>query len=130
MAHPNEDLIRRGFDAYARGELQAALAEFFSPDVVWHTPGRGPLAGDHAGTQEVAALLTLVAELSGGTHQIEIHDVLANDDHVVVMHAARGQRGDKQLDVDALHLFRIRDGKVAEAWTVHHDLYAWDDFWS
>lgn len=43
---------------------------------------------------------------------------------------ARGERGGKKLDLNALHLFHVRDGKVTEVWTVYHDLYAWDDFWS
>jgi len=130
MTHPNEDLVRRGFEAYARGELQGSLADFLSPDVVWHAPGRGPLAGDHAGLEAVAAYVARVVGLSGRTHRMEVHDVLANDDHVVVLHSARAERGGKQMDLNALHLFHLRDGKVTEVWTVHHDLYAWDDFWS
>jgi len=42
MTHPNEDLIRRGFEAYGRGDIQALMTEFFSPDIIWHMPGRGP----------------------------------------------------------------------------------------
>lgn len=45
----------------------------------------------------------------------------------------RGIRQPGALDSragNALHLFHVRDGKVTEAWTVHHDLYAFDDFWS
>ncbi len=130
MAHPNEDLVRRGFEAYARGDLTAQLADLMSPDVVWHIPGRGPLAGNHAGLDAVAAHFARTARLSGGTHRVEIQDMLANDDHVVVLHSARAERGDKKLDLNVVHLFRVRDGKVTEAWTVQHDLYAWDDFWS
>ena len=130
MAHPNEDLVRRGFDAYSRGDFQALLTEFLSPDVVWHVPGRGPLAGDHAGLEAVGAHFGRVAELSGSTHRVEVHDVVGNDSHVVVLHAARAERNGKRLDLNALHLFHVRDGKVIEAWTVHHDLYAWDGFWA
>ncbi|HEY1918127.1 MAG TPA: nuclear transport factor 2 family protein [Streptosporangiaceae bacterium] len=130
MAHPNEDLVRRGFDAYSRGDVQALLTEFLSPDVVWHIPGRGPLAGDHAGLEAVAAHFGRVAELSGSTHRVELHDVVGNDNHVVALHAARAERGGKRLDLNALHLFHVRDGMITEAWTVHHDLYAWDDFWA
>jgi hypothetical protein len=130
MAHPNEGLVRRGFDAYSRGDVQALLTEFLSPDVVWHAPGRGPLAGDHAGLEAVGAYFAKVAELSGSTHRVEVHDVFGNDENVVALHAARAERGDKRLDLDALHLFHVRDGKITEVWTMHHDLYAWDDFWA
>lgn len=130
MAHPNEDLVRAGFAAYARGDLQALVTDFFSPDIVWHVPGRGPLAGDHAGHDAVGAHFALVRELSGATHRVELHDVLANDDHAVALHAARAERPGKQFDVSAMQVFHIRDGKITEAWTVHHDLYAFDEFWS
>lgn len=130
MAHPNEDLIRRGFEAYGRGDIQALQTEFFSPDIVWHMPGRGPLAGDHAGAEAVGAHFARLAELSGGTHRVELHDVIGNDDHVVALHAARAERPGKQLDVNAMQVFHVRDGKITEAWTVQNDLYGYDEFWS
>jgi ketosteroid isomerase-like protein len=46
MAHPNEELARRGYDAFARGDMDT-LRELFDPEIVWHFPGRSPLAGDH-----------------------------------------------------------------------------------
>ncbi len=130
MSHPNEDLVRAGFAAYSRGDMRAMLTEFFAPDVIWHFPGRGPLAGDHAGLEAVGTYFGRLAELSEGTHRIELRDVIANDEHVVALHGTRAERAGRQLDIDAVQVFRIRDGKVAEAWTVHHDLYAFDDFWS
>jgi len=29
-----------------------------------------------------------------------------------------------------MQVFHVRDGKVTEAWTMQHDLYGYDDFWS
>jgi uncharacterized protein len=52
MGHPNEDLIRRGYDAFSSGDMDT-LRELFHPDIVWHAPGRSQLAGDHhAATSE------------------------------------------------------------------------------
>lgn len=130
MAHPNEDLVRAGFAAYSRGDVQALLTEFFSPDIVWHVPGRGPLAGDHAGADTVAAHFARVAELSGGTHRVEVHDVIGNDEHVVALHVARAERSGKQLELNAMQVFHVSNGKITEAWTVQHDLYGWDEFWA
>ena len=48
MSHPNEDLIRRGYDAFSRGDMDT-LRELFHPDIVWHAPGRSQLAGDPPG---------------------------------------------------------------------------------
>ena len=35
MGHPNEDLVRRGYDAFSRGEMDT-LRELYHPDIVWH----------------------------------------------------------------------------------------------
>jgi len=130
MTHPHEDLIRAGYAAYERGDLQTVLTDLLSPDIVWHFPGRGLLAGDHVGAEKVGAHFRMMGELSGGTHRLELHDVIAGDDHSVALHVARAERGGKKMEVNAILLFHIRDGKVAEAWTVHYDLHAIDDFWS
>jgi hypothetical protein len=38
-------------------------------------------------------------ELSGGTFRIEIHDVVANDTHGVVLVTTHGERGGQRLAV-------------------------------
>jgi ketosteroid isomerase-like protein len=44
MAHPNEELVRRGFDAFSKGDVDT-LRALFDPDAVWHVPGRSPPLG-------------------------------------------------------------------------------------
>ncbi len=80
MAHPNEDLLRQGLEAFSKGDMEG-VAALFADDVVWHTPGRGPLAGDHRGKDQVMSMLGKQAELTGGTFRAEAHDILANDEH-------------------------------------------------
>lgn len=43
MAQCNAALIKGGYDAFARGDIPGALA-IFAEDILWHVPGRGPLA--------------------------------------------------------------------------------------
>jgi ketosteroid isomerase-like protein len=52
MAHPNEDLVRRGYDAFAKGDMET-LRELFDSGIIWHFPGRSLLAGDHRGVDAV-----------------------------------------------------------------------------
>jgi hypothetical protein len=108
------------------GTVQSLFAE----DVVWHFPGRGPLAGDYKGVGEVMAWLGRSAELTGGTLRLEVHDILANDEHGVALTRATAERGSKQLADNGVSIFHIRDGKAVEVWTHLGDLYASDDFWS
>ncbi len=129
MAHPNEDLLRTGFDAFGRGDMEA-LGKLFTDDVVWHFPGTSQLAGEYRGKEEVLGFLGKSFELSGGTLRLEIHDILANDEHGTVLTHVTGQREGKSLDDNSVQVFHIRDGKVSESWIHPGDLYAGDDFWS
>jgi ketosteroid isomerase-like protein len=46
--HPNIGLTRRGYEAFAKGDL-TALSELIADDVTWHALGVGPLSGDYHG---------------------------------------------------------------------------------
>jgi uncharacterized protein len=129
MAHPNEELLRRSFDAFSKGDFEA-VAALLSDDIVYHVPGRGPLAGDHRGKDQVLANFATQAELTGGTFRLEVHDVVANDDHGIVLTAARAERGDRSWEDNAVLVFHIRDGKISEAWLHPGDEYAGDEFFS
>jgi uncharacterized protein len=129
MAHPNEDLVRQGYAAFASGDIEA-MVSLFDPDIRWHFPGRTALAGHHEGAAKVAEMFGLLAQMSGGTHRVEVHDVIGNDAHVVALHTARAERAGKQLEVNALNVFHVRDGKITEAWTLHTDPYGYDEFYS
>jgi ketosteroid isomerase-like protein len=129
MAHPNEELVRRGFEAFKSRDM-GALNDLFADDIVWHAPGRNPLAGDHRGKEAVFATFGKLAEMTGGTFNVEIHDILANDEHVVVLAHATAERNGKRLDDNGVQVFHIRDGKVTEQWLHPGDVYAGDEFFS
>jgi ketosteroid isomerase-like protein len=129
MAHPNEDLIRRGFDAFAKGDMDT-LRKLFDADIVYHVPGRSSLAGDYQGPDEVLGLFARIFELSGGTYQAELHDAVANDDHTVALFTASGQREGATLDDRTVLVSHVRDGRLAEVWLLSENLYALDAFFS
>ena len=129
MAHPNEDLLRRGYDAFGSGDM-ATIAGLFADDIVWHFPGRNPLAGDYKGRDEVLAFFAKSMEMAGGTLKVEVHDVLANDEHGVGLFRATGQRGTKRLADNGVNVFHIKDGKATEVWSHAGDPVAVDEFWS
>ena len=129
MGHPNEDLARRGYEAFATGDM-ATLNELFADDIVWHSPGRNELAGTFRGKEEVFANLQKNMELTDGTFKLDIHALLADDEHVVALLRARAGREGKTLDDNTVQVFHIKDGKVTESWLSPSDVYASDEFWS
>ena len=120
MEHPNAKLIRHGYDAFAHGDLEA-LREFMAHDVVWHEPGRGPLAGDHKGPEGVLALLGELGARSGGTFTIEIVDLLASAERAVAIQEETARRGDRALDMASTVEFEIHQGKITEVTVYHAD---------
>ena len=127
--HPNVGLVRKGYDAFAKGDM-ATLRELFNENVVWHAPGNNPLSGEHRGRDAVFAMFGRLAELSGGTLRIDLHDVLANDEHAVALIRATASRQGRQQDQLETAVYHISNGKVTEAWSFEYDQRASDEFWS
>ena len=129
MAHPNEEIVRSGFDAFAKGDVDT-LRQLFDQDAVWHVPGRSPLSGDHRGMDAILGFLARTMELTGGTFRAEVHDVVAHDEHAVAIYVTRGEREGRTLESRDVLVSHIRSGKLAEAWLLSADLYAVDEFFS
>ena len=127
--HPNATLVRRGYEAFARGDIDTVLNEIFAEDIVWHVAGRSALSGDYRGREQVGAWFGNNFELSGGTLRVEIHDVVANDEHAIGLVRVSAQRDGRTLDDRSVQVLHIRDGKVAESWLHAGDPYATDEFW-
>jgi uncharacterized protein len=129
MGHPNEDLVRRGYDAFGRGDMQL-LRELFHPDIVWHAPGRSQLAGDHQGVDAVLGYFGQTMELTDGSFRVEVHDVVANDVHAVGLNSVHAERAGRTLEDNNTLVFHISDGKVTEVWQYWSDQYAADEVFS
>jgi ketosteroid isomerase-like protein len=127
--HPNAKVVRRLYDAFARGDMETTKS-CFAHDAVWHLPGRSPIAGDHQGVDAIFRFFGKLKDLSGGTFNAELTDVVANDRHAVALQHATATRGTKRLDVTACQFMRIQDGKILEVRGYYSDQYALDEFWS
>jgi uncharacterized protein len=129
MTHPNEERIRRGYEAFAAGDM-TAMDELLSDDVVWHSPGNNPLAGDYRGKDAVFDLFAKIMEVTGGTFRIELHDVLANDQHGVALAMVSGEREGRRLEDRQAQVFHFAGGRVTEFWNHPQDQAAVDEFLS
>ena len=130
MTQPNEDLVRAASAAFGRGDLGALQDQYFDANIVWHVAGTGPLAGDYEGAGQVIGQLRKIAELSGGTVQPEVHDVLVSTDHTVVLTTIRAERAGKHLQLNIVHVIHAANGKATEIWTHSSDPAAAAAFWS
>ena len=125
--HPNADLARRGYKAFGEADMEA-LTELIAEDAVWHVGGNNVVSGDYKGREAVFGLFGKLGELSEGTMSIELHDVLANDEHTVVLAGitAGGSRGN--LAINSADTMHISNGQLKEFWTFSSDEAAWDAY--
>jgi ketosteroid isomerase-like protein len=129
MAHPNADTLRQAYDAFEKGDMDT-LRGLFQPDAVAHVAGDSPVSGDYKGVDEIFGFFGQLFERSGGTFRSEVHAILADDEHGTVLTRVSGQREGKSLGSNDLEIFHLRDGKIAEFWSLSTDLGGRDEFWS
>src|SRR5262245_14283829 len=103
-AQDNGALIRRAYEAVARGDTEGAIGAF-SRDIFWHVPGRGPLSRDYRGHAEVLGFFGHFMELSGGTFRLRVDDVLAKGDRVVVLCTESARRGERSWSSPQVHVW-------------------------
>jgi uncharacterized protein len=129
-ADENVAIMRRGYDAFNRGDMKT-LVEIFDERAVWHLPGRSALANDYQGREAILAYFGRIGQETGGTFQAELERLLAdNDDRVVGIQRSTANRNGKHLDVGDSIVFQLKDGRITDGREHFHDLYAWDEFWS
>ena len=124
--HPNIAIARKGYEAFATGDVKS-LEQTIADDVIWHVEGRSQLAGTYKGRQEVFGFFGKIAELSGGTFKLDIHDILANDDHTVVLVTATASRNGRNVTSHDAHVSHVRDGQIVEFWSASDNVYEFDE---
>lgn len=125
--HPNVAIIKRYYEAYAKGDV-ATVREIFAPDIVWRIPGHHPLSGAKRGANEVLAFFE---QLAKANFKAEVLFLGGNDEYVVDCHRGYGAAGNNKLDILWCLVFRIKDGKIAEVTNFAGDQHAADTFfWS
>jgi uncharacterized protein len=122
--HPNVQLLRKGYEAFAKADMQA-VGDILAEDVVWHSPGNNPISGDYKGKDQVFGLFAKLMELTQGTFHQEIHDALGNDEHVVVL-VDDGWEKPKPYTGRSIHTWHVKGGKAAEFWLFAEDQAAAD----
>ena len=126
--HPNLEIARAGYEAFASGDL-AAVSDLFSDDIVWHSGGSNVLTGDYKGKEAVLGFFGLLMQESGGSFTNEIHDMLANDEHGVALVTMSATRDGKSFEGNVVHIFHMSDGNMTEFWAIPEDQSGYDEFW-
>jgi len=128
-AQDNAARIRGGYEAFAAGDLDS-VSKLFSPEIRWHISGTSQISGTYTGHDEVFGFFARLVAETAGTFEIDIHDLLASDEHVVVLVRESASRGDRRLEMDEAHVWHLADGMATEFWGIAQDQHAADAFWA
>jgi ketosteroid isomerase-like protein len=112
--HRNLDVVRKGYAAFGRGDIQGLLA-LLDDQIVWTTPGPSelPFAGARRGPAAVGqffqTLVTVVDIL-----RFEPRQFIAQGNQVVVIgdETTRVKATGKSLELRWTHVFTLRNDKV------------------
>jgi steroid delta-isomerase-like uncharacterized protein len=121
MSAESEAVVRRFFVDFCNGRRSDVADEVIAEDYVSH----GPQAPPAEGRDGVRERVGLYQDAVDG--HWEVQDIFSVGDRVAVRWTGTGtHRGElmgldptgRPIAVDAISLFRIEDGKIAEEWTV------------
>lgn len=113
---------------YAGGDVHL-VAELLAEDVVWHVPGKSPIAGDYRGREAVVGYFTARRRLAGGAIAVTQHGELAGPDVLVQLADGRAALGGEDTVWRTAGIYRVASGKIAEAWLVPLEAEAFDRAW-
>ncbi len=128
MGHPNEEMLRSAYAAFARGDLDGYL-QHCTEGITFRVPGRGPVAGTYSRAQFWEPFIRSVIELTGGTFRETVLDVVANDRRGVVLAEHTFEHKGRSVTYRTAHIYRIEEGKLAEFVEYPEDLYQFDAAW-
>jgi len=124
----NVEMTRKGYQAFNEAHIEDAM-ETIHDDIVWHVGGDNPLSGEYKGKQAVLELFARFGQLTEGTYEADIHDILASEDHTVVIGTSTATRHGLTRTsrfVDIIH--PATDGRAKEFWRFSEDQAADDEF--
>ncbi len=114
--HPNVAVLKR-FDPTNMADTVEVLAE----DAVWHyfNPKLPEMHGDYLGRQGFVDFFENMASTTQGTFKVNPVSITPVGDELVVVHVKDTMvlKG-SQMEIDAVVVWRILDGKIKEAWDI------------
>ena len=112
----NTDALRQGYEAFERGDLDGATANF-SDDIRWENP-EAPQIPNSGVTKGKDSVKQLFAELGDHWESFsivpdEFHE--SGDTVIVLSHAEAKAKGTgREVKLPWVHIWRFSDGKVTE----------------
>lgn len=125
------ELHRHQQEMYAGGSVDPVV-ELLADDIVWHVPGRSPIAGDHRGVGEVTTYFERRRQLANATMQMHPGEVIAAGDAVAQFVEGIATLNGEQVTWQTFGVYRVdtEHRRIREVWLVPLDGALFDQIWS
>ena len=114
MSEENVEFVKGIYGAFSRGDVPAVLGAF-ADDIEWFEAEGMPYGGLHRGPEAVAQNVfgPITEDVDG--FALVLEEFLDSGESVaaVVRYTGTGKATGKALDVPAVHVWDVRDGKLA-----------------
>ncbi|HUF16085.1 MAG TPA: nuclear transport factor 2 family protein [Acidimicrobiia bacterium] len=114
--HPNVTMYREIHEKLQQGDFEAVF-EALDDEVVWHQLGAETLHGKEAVRESMSGM----EEFGADAFDLDLHDVVGNDEHVVGLVEATLNMGDQSFTYRTAEIAHMKDGKVTERWAFSDD---------
>jgi uncharacterized protein len=130
MSQENVDLVTGGYDDFNRGNIEGVTARF-DPEIEWTEPGGGNApGGTFHGPESVANDVFAAVPENFDEFTCTVEEADDQGDTVVITAHFKGKnKSGAELDMQAEHVWDIRDGKIVR-FQNNVDQAAWADAWS
>jgi len=107
----NVEVVRRGYEAYARQDVAAVMA-LMDPDIEVVQTELLPWGGVHRGLEGARTFFRLLAEHTDAMPEPVTYIPAGNDVAVVGKLRGTARASGKRIDLDIVHVWTVRDGRL------------------
>lgn len=123
--HPNAARYRELSKTVEAGDFSSYI-DAISDDVEWWEIGADePVRGKAALAERMQSMMA-----SGGSIKADLHDVVANDEHMIALVSATVEREGKTLSYKTAEIYHVKDGKITHRWAFSDDTAAINEFFA
>lgn len=111
MSSSDVETLRSAYEAFARQDMATVMGAF-QEDIEWISPDSLPFGGTYRGHEAVAGFFGQLPE-HWQELMVEPAEFIDGGETIVVAVRLRGTGAGGSMDTQALHRWRMRDGKAA-----------------
>lgn len=116
--------LKQVYAHLTEGHWSKAL-DFCAENVSFQVYGQSPIAGKYT-RSNFAEWFQKLQDLTNGTYQLQIHDILVSDLHGTALGTEKFTMNGKAYEFRVAHVWRFENGKPLAGYLYERDLYAFD----